>query len=383
MDNDQNQPDQNQPPIEPIVPPEPSPYSPSESIAQPEANSSLASDQQTIAESPQPPISPFAPPSLQGGPQVSPTGLNSPNYSSPTEGSVVPPPQPVAFQTQIGQPQPIMSPSTDYQAPKKRGMSKGLLLGIIGGSVGLLLFIIGVIVALVLFTTPNHEDYSEANKKVSEIATQLSSLDSTSAILALSFDNSSTTEVVFNNDVDSAEEDIVGIKKGLGELKEMKAVKSGESKQKYDKLVTDISASVEWHSGAVVSMKASRGALLICDSVNSVTTEGSLNDVNNCISQIDLIKSMPNSDVKEYVSKIRDSFVGVKEVYEEAKTIIDPYGRQYSQYQTLIAKADKIDKNHRNARYDFQSNFEKHQDDIDVYQETIDMSDFLFKMSTR
>lgn len=76
-------------------------------------------------------------------------------------------PQPVSqqpAQPAAGQPQPMQPGGVAGVPPQypKQGMSKGLLWGLIGGSVALVLLIIIVVVCIVLFSGPSTEDYRKA-----------------------------------------------------------------------------------------------------------------------------------------------------------------------------------------------------------------------------
>ena len=55
-----------------------------------------------------------------------------------------------------------MQPNGVYPIPPKKGLSKGALWGIIGGSVAFILLIVGIILAVVFLGGPNKEDYKIA-----------------------------------------------------------------------------------------------------------------------------------------------------------------------------------------------------------------------------
>ena len=105
---------------------------------------------QTPPPTPQMPPAPTQPangqpPALQGGQPYS------------------PPPMP-GVPSQSAQPIQPMMPG---QMPRS-GMNKGLLWGIIGGSIALVLLIIGVVVAIVLLSGPSTQDYKDAAKMMSD-----------------------------------------------------------------------------------------------------------------------------------------------------------------------------------------------------------------------
>ncbi|MDO4781371.1 MAG: hypothetical protein Q4A34_03225 [Candidatus Saccharibacteria bacterium] len=98
------------------------------------------------------------------------------------------PPQPVSPQPQPIQPQPPSGGPTDpmnpagsvgaasqppmgapYQMPPKKGLSKGALWGIIGGSVAFILLIVGVVLAVVFLGEPSKEDYLAFQSQVKDI----------------------------------------------------------------------------------------------------------------------------------------------------------------------------------------------------------------------
>lgn len=95
---------------------------------------------------------------------------NQPNQvPQQPQGSPAPAEQPVAPQPQqVGQ--PVMG-SSNYQMPPKKGLSKGALWGIVGGSIGLVLLIVGVVLAVVLLGGPSKADYEEAAKLMRDLDT--------------------------------------------------------------------------------------------------------------------------------------------------------------------------------------------------------------------
>lgn len=103
-----------------------------------------------------------AQPAQTSAPQPAPESVepSAPSVSPQDAPQPTPAPAP-AMPEQPAQPVPPVAPQ-GYVMPPKKGLSKGALWGIIGGSVGLLLIAGGVVCAVIFLGGPNKQDYKEA-----------------------------------------------------------------------------------------------------------------------------------------------------------------------------------------------------------------------------
>lgn len=133
-------------------------------------------------------------------------------------GGVMPPNQ---------QPMPMPMPGP----VQKKGASKGLIFGIIGGVVALILLVVGVILALVVFGGPSKNDYASANVKLNEVKdsyNQLTSLEyvSTYGVTATSVQTNLDKLKSIKSNVDT----------GVSELGKMRAMNNKDVKASYNAL---------------------------------------------------------------------------------------------------------------------------------------------------
>lgn len=88
---------------------------------------------------------------------------NNKNVPQPTT-----PPSVAAEQAAPPTPQSQQPLQQGAPVPPKKGLSKGALWGIIGGSIGLIVIIVGIVLAVVFLGGPSKADYQEAAKTLKE-----------------------------------------------------------------------------------------------------------------------------------------------------------------------------------------------------------------------
>ena len=88
---------------------------------------------------------------------------NNKNVPQPTT-----PPSVAAEQAAPPTPQPQQPLQQGTPVQPKKGLSKGALWGIIGGSIGLIVIIVGIVLAVVFLGGPSKADYQEAAKTLKE-----------------------------------------------------------------------------------------------------------------------------------------------------------------------------------------------------------------------
>ena len=129
-------------------------------------------------------------------------------------------------------PEPRVQPAPTQPAPqgpvKKKGMSKGMLWGIIGGSIAFILLVVGIVLAVILLSGPSKEDYKEAHDKVTKVRGTYLRVGSAFRMVSYGTSTAST---------DKIKESVEEYKKSVDDLKDMKALRDKDVKQKYDDFI--------------------------------------------------------------------------------------------------------------------------------------------------
>ena len=160
-------------------------------------------------------------------------GNNMDNSNNPK-----PQQQPQAPQTPAPAPQGPQMQGSPYQMPQPKSNKKLFIW--IGIGVGVLA-IIGIVVAIVIsLTSVSKDDYNKAYSQMSDLSSANTSLYT--EISTLQYNVSYATETKFNNDIKAAEEALEKVRSENEELSEMKAVKVGEGKKKYDELTKNLTS---------------------------------------------------------------------------------------------------------------------------------------------
>ena len=270
--------------------------------------------------------------------------------------------------------------------PAKKGLSKGLLWGIIGGSIGLVLLVVGLIVAWSFFV-PNKADYTEASKTVESISKERFNLTSKLSSLQFGLSGTPTTDTVFNNDVEAAEKSLEQMKTDLEELKQSKAIRSGESKDKFSEMETKLTESITWYENALTSFKDSRVVLKDCSSTSYSSSQltSVRSAMTSCANSLKGVKDLKNSDVKEFISRAAT-------FYEEALSIIDKiasiperdmYGSRYGEFSSLSEQWYDLSDDISDISRDFNSNFEKHSKEIDPATSITQLNEALYQAAAK
>ena len=129
-------------------------------------------------------------------------------------------------------PEPRVQPAPTQPVPqgpaKKKGMSKGMLWGIIGGSIAFILLVVGIVLAVILLSGPSKEDYKEAHDKVTKVRGTYLRVGSAFRMVSYGTSTAST---------DKIKESVEEYKKSVDDLKDMKALRDKDVKQKYDDFI--------------------------------------------------------------------------------------------------------------------------------------------------
>lgn len=294
-------------------------------------------------------------------------------------------PQPVAPVQPIAVPGPVLGGqpvgfggvAVPPQPAPAGGSNKKLIILIVSLVVGLLL-IGGIVLILIAVFTVSRKDYSAALSQYNEVASANYTLNSKLSTLQYSVD--STTDTSFDNDVEAAKKAIQQVRDENAELAKLKAVSLGEGNTKYKAFAAKLDAYLTYSNNLLTSLDTMRDAAITCDEsgTTSSSSAGEIKSaIDDCVAALEKVSNVADSDVKEFVGKIKDEYTSLSGVIGQIAAITDPYGDQYDQYKSLRDQMYDIQDNISNAQTDFRSNLEKHSDAVDPKESAEDLSKFL------
>ncbi len=309
---------------------------------------------------PQPPLMPQ--PGDQPQPVVPP--------AQPVQPTPPVPPQPPQFGAQP----PVMS-QPSYSMPPSSGKKKPLI--IVAIIAGVLLILGALFVAYALLFYVSKDDYIEASAQYESLTTEANTLGT--KLSSIQYSVGSGTDTVFKNDLAAAKEAISKVREENQEFSELKAVKIGEGKEKYQVFDAKLQAFLTFIDDSLTSFSDMRGAAVICDDTtySSSDADALKTAINKCVAALKEVNDTPNADVKEYVTRLQAEYEKLSSVVTQAATITDPYGAQYSQYTSLRDQMYDIQDTLADIPSDFTSNYEKHLKEVDVTEAREDLVDFL------
>ena len=205
------------------------------------------------------------------------------------------PQQPPMPNPVIPQP-PVMpvQPNGVYPIPPKKGLSKGVLWGIIGGSIAFVLLIVGIILAVVFLSGPSKEDYKVALDHMQEFSKDMLSY----AGSVSSADNAKEAKEEIdkiNSKIDTH----------LDSLSKEKAMRDKEVKKLYDEMSGEYKKMRDSFSTAPKIL-----SLMNCKYIYVRTYGRDANEVmkdfddqtSKCSDALKELKDDSNEEVKKYVS---------------------------------------------------------------------------------
>ena len=290
----------------------------------------------------------------------------SPQPAQAPEVPSMQPPQP--------SPQPAPNGGTSYQMPPKNNKNF-VWIGILVGAVVLIGIIIAVLFAVF---SVSKEDYREAYSQMGEVSSANSRLST--ELSSIQYSVSSATDTKFDNDAKAIEDSISKIREENEKLGELKAMKVGEGKDKYQEFNEKLDKSLTFISDAVKSLKDIRDAASVCDDTTSTSSSDAAavkGAVNKCVDALKEIDDTPNEDVKEYAKGMSTEMENLSSIVDKTAGLTDPYGSQYSQYKSLRDQLYDVQSNLQDIVTDFRSNFEKHAKEASVKDQANDLIDFL------
>lgn len=218
-------------------------------------------------------------------------------------------------------PEPRVQPAPTQPVPqgpvKKKGMSNGMLWGIIGGSVAFILLVVGIVVAVILLSGPSKEDYKEAHEKVKQVRT---------SYLKASSDFRLATHGVSSVSSDRIKESVENYKKAVDDLKGMKAFRDKDVKQKYDDFINqnnqfttmaDEMADAADELIATTKNCRSGSTLSRFGSDRSKILENYDKTISACVSAVKKLAKVKSKLLSEEAKRLGDAFDEQRKLVEE------------------------------------------------------------------
>lgn len=282
--------------------------------------------------------------------------------------------------------QPTLAPQLPVQpnvpVPAPSGTPKGNKGLIIGLVVGGALLVVGSVIAvvLVMLLSVSRSDYSKAYSQLNEVASANSKLSS--QVSGLQYGMKYDTDTKFSNDLEEAQAIIEETRTKNKELSELKAVRVGEGKKKYQAFDKKLNEYMSFSSTALKSFGDVRKAAKPCDesSNQAASDTASLKSLlNECVEALDKISDTPDLDVKKYVGTLKTEMEKLSSLIDKLSAITNPYGDQYDQYKVLRDQVYDVQDAVRDSATDFSSNFEKHAKEVNPKNAADDLEKFLYE----
>lgn len=235
---------------------------------------------------------------------------DSNNKNSPQPAPVMPGQAPVQpAPQQPGQP---ATPQPGYPTPPKKGLSKGALWGIIGGSVGLVLVIV-IVLLIVFLSGPSKKDYRDAVDLINSTNSTFSSSSLTSG------------DPSDNDFEDKLNETIGKVDSAHKKIGETKAMRDSEVKNAYDNYIKEWEKLKPTLKEAGTLAKQQRAFSKACSlsSVRISYTSKTGDEVakqfddvmQDCFKVVDDLKKSKNDKVVKFAEDIKKYYDELKKYY--------------------------------------------------------------------
>ena len=218
-------------------------------------------------------------------------------------------------------PEPRVQPAPTQPVPqgpvKKKGMSKGMLWGIIGGSIAFILLVVGIVLAVILLSGPSKEDYKEAHDKVTKVRGTYLRVGSAFRMVSYGTSTAST---------DKIKESVEEYKKSVDDLKDMKALRDKDVKQKYDDFIkqnneftTMVGDLADASDELLETTKNCRAATTFprFSSDRSKLLENYDKTVSSCVSAVKKLAKVKSQLLSEEAKRLGDAFDEQRKLVEE------------------------------------------------------------------
>jgi len=257
--------------------------------------------------------------------------------------------------------------TTTQPSPKRgiAGLSKKKLViisSIVAGVV--VLAIIAGIVATALFSV-NKADYRAAANAASEVSTTGSK--SYSAVAALAYISTSTTEVTIKNDVDTAKKTLATYKESSATLSKLKALRNGDTKKAYDAYNTKFAAFVSFSEEYLSSAEKVVPAIIKCEAIGKTT----ITDVSTyagivapCETALNSVTDVKDKDLSAFLEAYKKNVKDVTAIVSQ----VPGAGTDYAKRSALRTQLSTVTSELRNAQKDANSNISKRLTDVKPYE---------------
>ena len=196
-------------------------------------------------------------------------------------------------------------------------MSKGMLWGIIGGSIAFILLVVGIVLAVILLSGPSKEDYKEAHDKVTKVRGTYLRVGSAFRMVSYGTSTAST---------DKIKESVEEYKKSVDDLKDMKALRDKDVKQKYDDFIkqnneftTMVGDLADASDELLETTKNCRTATTFprFSSDRSKLLENYDKTVSSCVSAVKKLAKVKSQLLSEEAKRLGDAFDEQRKLVEE------------------------------------------------------------------
>ncbi len=264
---------------------------------------------------------------------------NQPQQPLPSTPQPVPP-QPIP--PQPASPQPMMTPQppvgspigpiptvTPQPIPPKKGLSKGALWGIIGGSIAFVLLIVGIILAVVFLSGPSKEDYLAIQSQVKDIKEQRNKINKALPVHI----NAIFSGANSNGDLKKA---LDSYSSGIDKLKDAPALKDKEVKKSYDALIREAEEIKTYAQAFVDIEEPSIAAYKKCDGRSQIAAMR----ITNLRARIVALRDA-SKECSDALTKMADS--KVDKIVDYVKATQKTYNDQVAIFDDMIKAGDKRD----------------------------------------
>ncbi|MDO4773981.1 MAG: hypothetical protein Q4A37_02545 [Candidatus Saccharibacteria bacterium] len=268
------------------------------------------------------PQQPFQPTPQGPAPQPMPPQPMQPVQPMPPQPPFGGPVNPMNPMGPVG-PAPMGAP---YQMPPKKGLSKGALWGIIGGSIALILLIVGVIMAVLLLSGPSREDYVAFQSQVKDLKKQRQNMKD--ALLP-------HARAIFGGKASdgSLKRALEAYDKHGSQLKEMKALRDPEVKKSYDEFVKEFEETKTYVRGFVDVEETAITAYKKCDG-KSLSDVARITDfrakivalrssAQECADAINALSESKVESITQYVDRAKKAYDDQIAIFNEMIKAID------------------------------------------------------------
>lgn len=279
-----------------------------------------------------------------------------------------PQPQPQQYQQfQSMQPQPMMPVGAVAVPAPKKGLSKGAIMGIIGGAVGLLLLLVGIVLAIVLFGAPTRSDFSKAGDKITEANSSYNDM----SLDLYDLTSSSSTETSRKNAQDNINEKSDKFNTAFVEAGKLKGIYGDkEVKAKYDAVEAKratFNATVE------KVIEISNKLIPAYREVNDLSSSSTASEIAAARQSLEDIGTLKHDATNTFVS----ASITYLKALEDYKTYRDSYIAGGAYDANAYTKYSSAYDAYSDAVKDWQSSLEKMSSDAELKDELNALGDTL------